>query len=300
MKKFMRTQPPQYPDVPDLTRLASLYATAETNLKNANAQLERFQKQLEQVVGCPIVVNRNVMGTENNASLRVVEAEPGTRHYEIDLGPIEPPIEAYMLACQLIRLQMEVEDTTAGEPAVFAPIASRIQAQIPQGQAASLAEQRTLAQEFGQCLIFLPQYMFIDARLREKFPALAPAQEVHALNLEFSRAITVHNHHLPKVGGMTRWSRAYAGLSGAFALQWDHLLQDSKLAEFYRQLPTWPLSERIHAAYQRHQADSRPGAVSRFISQACTLVGYPDVIRHKLNTALPMKGKAGIGGPDIS
>ena len=279
----------------------SFHLAAQESLAAATAEIKRFQRQLEQMAGCPILINRNVKGAAFDSKLSFIRTGAAKNgHYSIDIRPMGKPIEVHALARQLIRLQIELEDAAAGEPAIFTPNASRILELAPMGDVIGLAQQRQRAGNFGQSLIFIPQEMLIDTRLLEKFPVLTPAQKYWALTYGSNKAMQIYYLQPEEKRFATPWRRAYNGLFGSLALHRDHLLKEPKVLDYYQQLPTWKLSERIYAAYQKHQATSRPGMLSRFIDNVCKLTGFPDAVRHKFSPIIPCKSTPQAGEPGIN
>jgi hypothetical protein len=100
--------------------------------------------------------------------------------------------------------------------------------------------------------------MIVETRVREKFPALAPAQMYWALNEQYDRALDVQ--HTLDLGADTLPAirRAYIAMSGAAAYVRDELLENTQFSDFYRPLKEWSLSEQLVENYHRYAANPSP------------------------------------------
>jgi hypothetical protein len=287
------------PEMPGLELQAKLVAAAKTKLKTAIAQVERYRRDLEKSTGCPIIVKRDAFDLEDEGTLTFA---PGPRKsegkYFIALRPIGAPYEPYVLARLLVQLECEHKDSLAGEPVIFAPNISCIQNTLPHHEA-SQSEQRKAAVAFGQSLIFSMKELFIESHLAAKIPSLVPLQKMQALFWGHTRAKLVASYY--RVPGKTRTARSQANatICAANALQWDHLLKDTKISGYYQHLAIWPRAQTIHGIFQKHFSGSNPGAISQTFKEVCTLLGNPAMIRHHISpvTALKAADTTEISGP---
>ena len=275
------------PEIPDRDQLAKLAAAAKTKHKTAIAQVERYRCELEKLTGCPIKVKRGAFDLDTDGMLTFVPGKTKPDgNYFIALRSIEPLHEPYVLARLLAQLEFEHKDCLAGEPVIFAPNTSCIQSTLPHREA-SQSEQRKSATSFGNTLISLTREMFIESHLATKTPALAPLQKRQSLFWGYQRSNYTNMHlQLPEI---TPRDQACATICAANALQWEHLLNDTKISEYYRQLSIWPRAESIHGIFKKHFSGSNPGAIGQTIKEVCTLLGNPDMIRHHKSPVLSVK-----------
>jgi hypothetical protein len=287
------------PEIPDRDQQAKLAAAAKTKHKTAMAQVERYRRELEKQTGCPINVKRGAFDLDTDGTMNFVPGPiKSAGKYFIALHPMEAPDETYALARLLVQLEFEHKDCVAGEPVIFTPNTNCIQNTLPHREA-SQPEQRKSAVFFGNALISFARELFIESHLNAKIPALVPLQKKHALALGGNRADSIANYY--RVPGQTRTARnqAFATICAANALQWDHLLQDTKISEYYRQLSIWPSAQTIHGIFKNHFAEAKPGAISRTLKDVCTLLENPDMIRHHNNPVLNMKGGPATSEPAV-
>lgn len=255
------------------------------------ARVVTFRVELERAGGIPIHVHSDAAGLNEISELTSGwTADQPQREHVINIGPQHEYQKPYALARALILIEMELEAVRARS--LFHPRACTELIVKRFGLNSVGSEAQEFMPDIQQIVVLLkrvPVDMLVETRLRQRFPELAPAQQLRELFHGLFRAQCVQNVADPRVRVQPLYRRSYRALEGATSLFWADLLKWNPHRDFYAAQSTRKLSEKIFQTFQRHP--QKPGTEHQLIDEVAALVGLEGAFEwDPVNVTLPTTG----------
>jgi hypothetical protein len=251
--------------------------------KQAAAEL---QVETEKLAGCPIRVTADDFDPLHGSGMELVW-EHGRDPHLVLKGPDPKHTQPYELATGLLRIQLEMESRIAGKSRV--PVVSAMQKSKLVSMFA-LEEARLQAEDGGlwstlnrdphdialrpiEDLVVSVPFMLVDARLRQRFPVLRPAQFVSRSKafLENWNEREVCTNTPPTQRLRERIITAIDGLDGLYL---DWLFSGvTNFAVRYEGLDGFDLSQELWHHWEARYPEILPGGESALVDAFSEILG---------------------------
>jgi tetratricopeptide (TPR) repeat protein len=284
---------------------------AEKQHSEAFKAVQNYKAELETLSGYPIRIEETDFDDRVGARIQMAWKHGRDYHLISTRRGYAPELLAHLEAHELTHLKMESEARKVGKNLFFATTAATRETALraiagdmrkwkKEGYADDSIAQVATSMIGGICgfLFNCPLDMLIERDLRERFPALRPAQFLSMRQMAGEAWATNSN---PDIRRLTprKIMQASLALNGAYALFLDDLFAGaSAFAAPYSGLDTFALSQRLFRHWHdRSENLGGGGAEYRLVDEFADLTGLrdwyewkPDPGRHEVTAAPRREG----------
>ncbi len=272
--------------------------------------VQDYKAAMEKLSGFPIRFEETDFEDMLGATIQMAWKHGRDYHLIKTRRGYDPELLAHLEAHELTHLKLESEARQEGKNLFFATsaqsrelairsIATDVRRLEKQGYSEESITKLTLSVVAGLTgfLFNCPLDMIIERYIRERFPALRPAQFLSLRGMALEAAATNTNPQIRQVTPR-RIMQASLALNGAYSLFLDNLFAGaSDFSALYQRLDTFSLSQRLFNRWAEQVDKLEPGDEYKLVDEFAEMTGLrawyewkPDPGQHEVIEAPPKEG----------
>lgn len=272
--------------------------------------VQDYKAAMEKLSGYPIKFEETDFEDMLGATIQMAWKHGRDYHLIKTRRGFDPELLAHLEAHELTHLKLESEARQKGKNLFFATSAKSREVAIrslatdvrkleKQGYSEESITKLTLSVVAGLTgfLFNCPLDMIIERHIREKFPALRPAQFLSLRGMALEAAQTNTNAQIRQVTPR-KIMQASLALNGAYSLFLDNLFEGaSDFSAVYRRLDMFSLSQRLFKRWSERADRLEPGDEYKLIDEFAELIGLrswyewkSDAGQHEVTESPPKEG----------